>query len=489
MEITLIGIIVIIFSIVAFIKNEDWLLYAVIFSSTFVAAMALNIFKTTTAIIPFEIPMILWILKQLINTIKYRKKISIDIIKSTLKNNKLFTALFIFSVIIIISEIWLLISGINYPYYDILYHKDTFIKFSSSNITQPVRVIIYLIFSMLLSLKNISKEQIKKLLKIFAASSLFAVIWGYIQFISFYFGIDYPTIFNNNPYYYQGYEQIIFGIKRISSIGSEPSVFSLNLLAFIPIILIEWCFMEKSKSKIYKCILNLVLIFSIVCLILTTSSTSYFGFAGCIVFLFFYLLLSKISNKKQIIFKLIFYLFIVVVIAISFCIMAKHIAKKEYNTNNKTMQVSTKEKNNQNLIQKDNIKSEYTNFLDMIKNMTVSKLSTGSAQERLKREQLSIEFFKKSPIFGVGFGSFRTFSMLTNITVNIGILGLIVFIYLNYIVFSKIFKNIKNDIKYGLIFLLSIVGMSIALAISIPDLIYIYYWIIFVLSYKYFETE
>ena len=74
MEITFIGIIVIILSIIAFIKDEDWLLGLVIFLSTFVAAQAIDIKVTTTAIVPFEIPLVLWILKQVINFITLRQK-------------------------------------------------------------------------------------------------------------------------------------------------------------------------------------------------------------------------------------------------------------------------------------------------------------------------------------------------------------------------------------------------------------------------------
>ena len=75
-----------------------------------------------------------------------------------------------------------------------------------------------------------TKEEIKTLLKVFCISSIFAVIWGLLQFITYYLGIPYPAfLFNNNSYAAQCFDQIENNVKRISSIALEPSTFSINL--------------------------------------------------------------------------------------------------------------------------------------------------------------------------------------------------------------------------------------------------------------------
>jgi len=552
MEITFIGVVVIILSIIAFLKNEDWLLGLTMFFSTFTAASALNIYPTTTAIVPFEIPLVLWIIKQFIDIIKDIKNIKKENIKNLIKQNKIFTSLLIFTVAMVISEIWLLISGINYHFYDTLYLEDKMIAFSVSNITQIARVICFLVFVMLLSIKMKSKEKIKQLLNIFVCSTTFAVLWGCLQFLFHYLNIKYPDyLFNNNPWYMQGIDQVMHGIKRINSIGTEPSVFALNLLAALPIILIP-CLYKKDGEKHYLQIINdIVLVFSIVCAILTTSTTALIGLVVLIGTLLIYLNIkyfkeNKNPKYKKRIIKLIIYSIISIIIALVLALYGNKLTKDSYieqnssiikeNENyfnepeniisNNTITNNNEPENNTtnnttNNVEQENIISnntitnnnelenivlnntivqneeiiqikdtiEYLDFFNAIKEMTISKLSSGSGQQRFERELLGLEIYSISPIFGVGFGSFRTFILFTNVLVNIGVLGLISLFYLLYIVFEKLIINRKKDENYFLIFIFSIIGMLVAFSISIPDLIYIYFWIILVLAYNYFNIE
>ena len=482
MSLTLIGIIVIILSIIAFIKDEDWLLGLVIFFSTFTAAAAIDIKATTTAIVPFEIPLVLWILKQVINFLKTKPKISIDEIKKIFRENKIFTALFIFTLIMLISEVWLLISGINYPYYDSLYLEDRVIKFSGANITQPARVLAFLVFAMILSLKIDDKEKIKKMLNIFSISTICAIAWGFVQFILYYLNIEYPDVlFNNNPYYAQCYDQVMHGIKRICSIGTEPSVFSLNLLAYLPIILIPWLFKQNAYEKRKRTILTIIVIATIVCAILTTSSTALVGLVVIMGVLLLYLLISGKKNKeleetRKNVMKIIGYSVLSILIAFFICIVGNKIANYE------NSKITIESGQQSSVVQE-------ADFGKTLKEMTIAKLSSGSGQERTRREVLGFEIYINSPIFGVGFGSFRTFTLFTNVMVNMGIIGLLSLIYILVITIKTIIKNRKKDEMYAIMFLLSIIGMTVAFTISVPDLIYVYYWIIIVCAYKYFTIE
>lgn len=463
MNVTLIGIVVIILSIIAFIKDEDWLLGLVMFFSTFTAAAT---FSGTSAMTPFKIPLYLWLLKQGINFIKFIPKMNKEVVIKVLKENKIFSALFIFAIAMVISVVWLWISGINYEYYDTSILENATITFSSVNISQLRGILIYLLFLMILSLKIDSKEKIKKLLKIFCISTIFAIIWGFIQFILYYLNIDYPEfLFNNNNNYKQWYEQVMHGIKRISSISAEPSVFSLNLLGFLPIVLIPWLY-EKEKNK--KIRLAVIIVITIVCAILTTSSTALIGLVVIMSSLLLYLLVNvkKQEDNKKKIFNIIGHSILSIVIAILICITVNIIPT--FNIDNEQ---GTKQE---------------ADISETIKEMTISKLSSDSGKERMSREILGFEIYKISPIFGVGFGSFRTYTIFTNILVNVGILGILSYIYILFIVCKTIIANRKKDEKQALIFLLSILGMTLALAISIPDLIYIYYWIVLVFAYKYF---
>ena len=458
MEITFIGLVVIILSIIALIKNENWLLGLIVFFSTFTAAQAIGISALGGALLPYEIPLILWIGVQIFSYI-FNPKQLVEV-KEALKRNKLFRAIFIFSIISIISIINLAISGVHYEYYDEFHSSYNVIEFSMGNITQFVRIILFLVFSMLLIIKLRSKEQIHNVVKIFCLSTIFAIVWGILQFVLYYLNIPYPyELFNNNEYYKHGYMQVIGGIKRISSIATEPSMFALNLIAFFPLIFVFYIFERKqieSKKHIWYVLL---IILTVISIILSTSSTAYISlFVITTLFISYELIknrkLIKKINFKKIIKKLsVPILIMIVIIAIGTLLLYKF------------------------------------ELIEVLKDLTVNKLSTFSGKERLAGEILGLKLLEFSPIIGLGIGSYRTYSMFTNILLNMGILGVCAYLYILYIIIKNLFVNIKKNEKYSLMFLLSIIGMNIAFFISIPDFTYIYYWIILVCSYNYFQTN
>lgn len=510
MEITFIGTVIIVLSIIAFLKDEDMLLGVTIFFSTFTAAISLNITVTTTIIISYIIPMLLWMVKQVLNIIKNRKSLTIANIKTILKENKLFTALLFFTISIVISNIWLFISKISYSFYDSTYLKDEIITFSLLSVKKTIGFLPYLIFAMMVSLTVKDKEKIRKLLKIFGISTICGVCWGFIQYALYYLNIDYPAfLFNNNPGYAQWYHQVFHGIKRINSIATEPSTFSINLLAAISIILIPYIYGRNRDKKFFE-LLTIVAV--IACTILTTSTTALVGLVITLGTLLIYLVVKYIKENKSLEYKkkilnLIGCSLLGITVASILALggiklsqpsVSKPIDKVEGNIieNITQNEQPTTDIIIENVIQPQqptdsNTENSVLNstFIDAIKEMTISKLSSESGRQRLEREIKGFEIFMLSPIFGVSYGSFRTFTLFTNVLVNLGILGLISLLYLLYIVLKQIILNRKKDEEYFLIFLLSIIGMIVAFFISIPDLIYIYFWIIIVLAYNYFSVS
>ncbi len=472
MCITVLGIIIVIVSVLAFFRNEKFLLKMTIFLSVFTAGSILNTDITNVAIQMYRIPMFLWCLKQVINFIKSKPKINLQIIKDILKNNKIFTALLIFSCTIILSGVWLFVSKSNYTYE--LYSEEYVITFNISIFKQIIGILKYFAFCMILSLTIKDKKEIKELLKTFVAGSVFAVIWGFIQYILYYLGVEYPAfIFNNNNLFDQWYTQIMHGVKRICSIATEPSVFSLNLLGFLPIILIPWLLRKEDYLKKEYKLLTVLVIATIVCTILTTSSTAIVGLTVLMGVLIIYLLISGIRNKeleenKKIITNIV----LISIVSIIIALILAYCGMKIYNVK---------------LVQVDDLYNE-ERLSDTLKEMTVDKLSSDSGMERTNREIVGMKIYIQSPIFGVGFVSYRTYTLYTNILVNTGILGFFALIYLLFVVIKKLIINMKKDKCMALIFLLSILGMSIVFLISVPDLIYVYFWAILVLAYKYFDV-
>lgn len=486
MNITIIGAVSIILSIISIIKkNDNMLLKLVIIFSVFTAAIAVDSFLV---ILPFEIPMVLWIIKQLIYFIKRREEFNFKNLREVFNKNKIVRAFIFIIITIITSEICLYISKINYAYIDNVYHDLRYISFKMINITQAIRVITYFIFAIILSLKINSKKEIEEILKTFSYITLLAIAWGILQYILFFMNVNYPAfLFNNNPYAAHGYGQMIYGIKRITSIGTEPSVFAINLSVFLPIAML---FSLKKRERIetkYKVLLSLITILIIVCMIMTTSATAIFSLIVIFGILLMYYFICYLKNEKEkyyrdCIVRIILYSIISIFIALILCF-----ASSKYTSLTSLNDIEYNSETAENLYYKNKKIKEET--VDAIKEMTINKLDSGSGQERLQREKDGMRFYLLSPIFGVGYFSYRTFSLFTNALVNMGIIGLIAIIYLFYVVIKQIIINRKKDKEKFLLFLLCVIGMVIAFLISIPDLNYIYCWILLVCAYKYFDCE
>ena len=480
--ITLIGIISLILSIIALFKNDKWLLKLVIFFSVFTAAVASS---SPITILPFEIPMIFWVLIQIINWIRSsEKKETLTIIIGYFKTNKIYRAIVFLAIALTLSEIWLLISNFEYSYVDFITNASNIIKFSFYNFNQYVRHMFYLFFALMLSIKIRDKKEIGEYLHTFYFACMFAIFWGFLQLALYSFNIAYPvSLFNNNPFAYQGYDQFIRNFKRINSIALEPSTFSLNIVAFLPFVLVPWVF-DSNKKSMYKKYL-LVSILTIVCGLLTFSSTLFVTYVVQFV-VFGLIVLFKKSNTKIKEFKRLFLVAvagigITVLLSFSSLYVRNSIASKNQVDNEKNVPSV-----NNNVVDES---PESNNLIESVLDITINKLSSGSGKERIEREKYGLSIYKLSPVFGVGISSYRTFTLFTNILVNVGIIGLVSVVYIFFTTFKNIIVNYKKDKLMALVFLISLLGMLIAFAFSVPDLIYIYCWVIVVFSYNYFNGD
>lgn len=489
MEITLLGWITIILSIYAFFKDKKLLLYIMVFLSTFTAANLIHITVTTTPVLTFEFTGIMWLLREFIDFVKVKPKITKEVIINKFKENKLATAFLLFIITIILGEVSLAISGIHIEYTNVL-KQEAVITFSKANITMGARTILIFIIMIVLSFKLKTKKEVEELVKVFFISSIFAVIWGLLQFITFYLGIPYPAfLFNNNPYAAQCYDQIENNIKRITSIALEPSMFATNLMAFMPFVIGTFLKMNSNfKDKKYKWIFVLS-IFTTACAILTTSSTTYVGLVAVYGLFVLYVLFGykkngKLDNRKKNFKKMAILTIVSIIFAvgIGFASLKTGYALKtiDYLKSDEKVTVS---KNGQQY------SSAFENLIKTFKKMTIEKLGTGSGQERMKGEEIGLSMYKYSPVFGLGFTSYRTFSLFTNILVNTGVLGIFAYIYILYVVIKELIKYRKKDETTSVMFLISIIGTTIAFFVGVPDLLYTFYWIIIVLAYKYSTLE
>lgn len=117
--------------------------------------------------------------------------------------------------------------------------------------------------------------------------------------------------------------------------------------------------------------------------------------------------------------------------------------------------------------------------------MTIGKLASGSGQERMKGEEIGFSLLKNSPIFGIGLGSYRTFSLFTNTLLSMGIVGVVALLYMLFVPIKALIKYRKKEEAISVMLLIAIIGTAVAFFVGVPDLTYTFYWMFLIFGYKY----
>lgn len=129
--------------------------------------------------------------------------------------------------------------------------------------------------------------------------------------------------------------------------------------------------------------------------------------------------------------------------------------------------------------------SAFENMMKTLHQMTIGKLMSGSGQARIEGERLGMDLLKHSPIFGIGLGSYRTFSLFTNTLLNMGIFGALSLLYMLFVPINALIKYRKKDEAMSVMLLIAIIGTAIAFFVGVPDLTYTFYWMFLIFGYKY----
>ncbi|GAA0083793.1 hypothetical protein UT300007_02320 [Clostridium sp. CTA-7] len=237
-------------------------------------------------------------------------------------------------------------------------------------------------------------------------------------------------------------------------------MFGLNIIAFIPFILVAWVANIKilKNKKISNILLPILIGISLICSILTTSTTVYVGVALIILSLTIYIFIFSIRGKD--IYKnrtriVVFYgmciVSLIVVLILSLKVFGIY----------------------------------WETIVDTLKDITVNKGNLQTGHERTNAIKMSLTILSSSPLFGAGWGSFRSLDLTSNLLANTGIIGLCSYIYILFVVIKEIFRYRDINENLAIAFILSITISSIALLISIPDLNYGYYWMMIALGFNY----
>ena len=398
MSLTGTGIVIILLGVYALFLNRTLLYDLTIFFVPFSATSVINFGEegTGSAIQPYMFLGSLWLLTVLLPAIFTFKKNTL-INKTELTNVLLLIgfaliALISLSMPIIIngSEMGNITGGLglNGP-----------IVFSSKNITQFVYLLFGVIFAIALYLHNKSEQNYLRTIKVYSIAILFVVIWGFLELFCYYKNITYPAFlfnnsFNGNAAGYKMVADASSDLKRISSVGIEPSIMIQSVVVLIPFLF----FGIINKQYIFNKWFDLVFIFLLY--IFTIRSTSSSGIL-CLIFL---TILSGMCyfNKLNLKIKIRFLLGSIVIIPVLTILI-------------------------------------YNLFTDIINKMLFDKTESFSELERLSSILDAWNTFLRHPVLGAGWASVSSFDLFVKILSNTGILGFLFFVgYIVNIIRSKI---------------------------------------------------
>lgn len=321
--------------------------------------------------------------------------------------------------------LYLIVSYLFVPYID-----------SSSNFVNEVSYfqVIYILIGVLLmtsiSLDVYKYGYYKVILITIIWSMLVVSLIGEYQLLSSKFDLYYPyEVFNNsvNPNA-QGYSAVLDnGMKRISSVSTEPSIFTQWLVICFSIFIFMKIY--GYKTGLYT---DIVLVNVFVVLVMSTSASAYLGLL-CLVVIAIGLYVYK--SRDVMLFGVVLFLSMFLVIAMS----------------------------------------------PFIYDLLMIKIQSYSFNERFGSIVFGLDKFIQSPFFGMGWGTITVHSLLIGLMANSGIIGFIMFFYwlLREMALSMIYSKEKKILFCGQSLLLSILVLFLLQIATGFVYTYTFFWIIF----------
>jgi hypothetical protein len=260
------------------------------------------------------------------------------------------------------------------------------LQFTATHVTQTIYLIYGVLLTILMALKNSEIHEFIRSVRIFLISAIFVSLWGLFQLLCWSFNLDYPAyLFNTSATESAlGYTQEIreVGLKRISSVATEPSMFAQCMLIAAIIALFTLINPQPLLSKIWDRLAVGVIVGG---LLISTSTTAYVGLAGVLALYAVALMYLRIRRGQLLIFVLLFagLLFFV-----------------------------------------------YTGFSsvqDVVASMIVGKGESYSALARLNSVLLARDYFFRYPVLGLGWGSVTSHDLVFKLLSNTGLAGLLTF--------------------------------------------------------------
>lgn len=268
------------------------------------------------------------------------------------------------------------------------------LRLTSQNWKNPLPVIFGMLLAYIVATKNSTLKTLLTTLRVYVLSLSFVSLWGLLELLCFSIGVQFPYfIFNSSVHdSAQALGTTIAGgsLLRITSVTLEPSLLSQNLLLGVSILVSAL----MNNTSIFTKYADKVLLFVIVStLLVSTSTTSYFGLL--LLFVIF-LTISRLTGC----FKVKRVMFGGVLLSVLGFIA--------FNLN--------------------------PSINAYISEILFEKQDTGSTLERLLSITTAWEYFKQYPVLGLGWATVTSHDLFVCLLANSGVVGLVSFLALIFCV-------------------------------------------------------
>jgi len=338
------------------------------------------------------------------------------------------------------------------------------LRMSMENFTQLVYLIYVVLLTICISAGRLKPEEIRRALRVLIASSFFVAAWGWAQLYMYNAGIPYPEyLFNNSASFLQKYEQKIrlLGFKRMNSVAPEPSMFARFLL--MPTFLCFYYVYNKGGSVLKPRAALWLAIFFALTLVFTSTSTALVGLCGSL-FLFLLYILSKRGRVSTKIYTMRDSMRTVFVVLFGFVGLPVFLLTAAIY----------------------GIGLTADQIFQFIEILLLDKADSQSGSTRLDGALQGLSLFFANPFFGVGWGSNRTFDLLTNILSTTGIVGVIMFFWGNWLLarragaLSRFLIHTDQNMlaEYPKALFFALIVRLFGKFLSEPDILYLDHWLL-----------
>ncbi len=338
------------------------------------------------------------------------------------------------------------------------------LRLSMENFTQFAYLAYVILLTVSIAACKMEPDEIRRAIRVLILSSVFVSLWGWAQLYMYYAGIPYPDfLFNNSTSFLQKYGQKIrlLGFKRMNSVAPEPSMFARFLL--MPTFLCFYYVYNKAGSVMRPKTALWLAIFFAVTLIFTSTSTALVGLFGSL-FIFLLYILSKrgrISVRIYTLNESMRTVFIVLLGFVGLPLALFSLATFAFGLSS----------------------DQILQFLEIL---LIDKADSESGGTRLDGALQGLSLFAANPLLGVGWGSNRTFDLLTNILSTTGSIGTLTFFIGNWLLakrtawLSKRFIHYNQTIlaEYPKALFFALIVRLFGKFLSEPDIVYLDHWLL-----------